>query len=333
MSLKEIARKTGTSISTVSRVLNHPDYSCKDPALSDAIWQAAKDLHYLPNSAARELRMGISPVESPFMTDIFLTRFESMEQDHFFLELFQCIKEELLRQQCLLGDMLNPMDILALGEMISRKKDTGLIILGKCPEELLPRLKKRYRYLVGIDRNPTDFLYDEVICNGATAAQMAMEHLISLGHQNIAYIGDCTYEARYTGYYQSHLSHNLPINHANIHPTRQTEEEGFQIMKQILSAKDRPTAVFCANDSTALGVLRAIRQSKKRGYLPSVISIDNISAAERTNPMLTTIDIPKKEMSHLALSLLLDQRTGQHSQPVRTELPCRLVVRESCHLI
>lgn len=350
MSLKKIAELAGTSVSTVSRVLNHPEHTCNEPGLSEKIWGIADSLHYLPNTAARNLRLGTTSPSAPFTVDIFLTRFDSMDKDMFFRELFLSIQEDLLQEGCLLGEVLNSMDIMALESQdrssenipynstapvrspafIREKKDTGLIILGKCPQELVPLLKKRYNYIAGIDRNPTDYEYDEVICNGTTAAEKAMEYLISLGHRDIAYIGDCTYESRYIGYYQALLNHKIPLNYLNIHPADQTTEQGFQIMSDILNAPRRPSAIFCANDATALGVLSALRQSKKRGYLPSIISIDNINDSQKTTPMLTTIDIPKREMGHLAITLLLDRKNGRHQENVRLELPCRLIERESC---
>lgn len=351
MSLKEIAKMTGTSPATVSRVLNHPEHHCNEPGLSERIWEATAKLQYVPNTTARNLRLGSKPAESPFVVDILLTRFDSLDEDAFFLELFQYIKEELLNTGCLLGEILHSVDITNLGNpdkeflhipykttasgsgqaaLVTPKKNTGLIILGKCPSMLIPMLRKRYSCMTGIDRNPTEYDYDEVICNGMTAAEKAVEYLISLGHKNIAYIGDCTYEARYIGYYQTLLNHKLPLNHINVHPTSQTMQEGYQVMLSIIQEKERPTAIFCANDSTALGVLQALKQHKKKGYLPSVISIDNINDSQKTSPMLTTIDIPKKEMSHLALTLLLDRKNGRHEENVRLELPCRLIERESC---
>lgn len=355
MSIKKIAELAGTSISTVSRVLNNPQHHCHNKGLEEKIWQIASELHYTPNSYARDLRKGTQNTESPYVVDIYLTRFESMEQDTFFRELFQSIKEELLENNCALGKILNAADIATLGQenkpavpipyqshfmaqkepklsLIREKKNTGLIILGKCPANLIPLLKKRYRHIAGIDRNPTDYQYDEVVCNGATAAEMAMEYLISLGHTNIAYIGDCTYESRYIGYYQTLLKHRLPLNHTNVYPTNQTAEEGARAMSAILKSPQRPTAIFCANDTTALGVLKTMKTSPKKGYVPSVISIDNIMESEKTEPMLTTIHIPKREMGHLALSLLLDRKAGKHKESVRTELPCRLIIRDSCYL-
>lgn len=336
MSLKEIARRAGTSVSTVSRVLNQSGYQCSDPDLEERIWSISKEIQYVPNPAARNLKRGAgSKQEEIFLFDIFLTRFPSLDQDEFFHELYDALKRELLRQNCLCGRFLTLPDITPIvngSSAISPKERqaSGIILLGKCPTELVEPLRSQYHYLVGIDRNPTDFDYDEVICNGTSAAVMAMEHLISLGHKKIAYIGDCSYEARYVGYYQSLLSHNLPLDHSNIYPTSQTRQEGMRIMQGILQKEERPSAIFCANDSTALGVFDCLKKHRRKGYVPSVISIDNIQESQRTKPMLTTINIPKTEMAHHAVALLIDQVRGRHQEVVRIELPCRLILRESC---
>lgn len=352
MSLKKIAEMTGTSISTVSRVLNHPEHRCNSPLLYEQIWKAAAAIKYTPNTSARSLRLGTSPLEDIFVIDIFLTRFDSMDKDIFFKELYQYVKEDILKNGCALGKLLHSVDVLKLENEVASatqipfkpihapgtyknpsatsKKNSGLIILGKCPSKLIPVLQNQYSYIAGIDRNPTDYAYDEVICNGITAAEKAMDYLIRLGHRNIAYIGDCSYETRYIGYYQTLLHHKLPLTHANVHPTNQTLEEGYHAMRVILTQANRPSAIFCANDSTALGVFKALKEQKKKNYLPSIISIDNIESSQNTVPSLTTIDIPKQEMAHLALMLLLDRKNRNHSKPVRLELPCRLIERESC---
>ena len=278
---------------------------------------------------------------------VFITGATGVGKTTILLQLYDILKEKLKLKIVLTSTI--GMNAINLGgvtihrfsgintqtdiDYIKTIKDTGLIILGKCPLELIPVLKKRYVAVSGIDRNPTDHLYDEVVCNGATAAQKAIEYLLSLGHTNIAYIGDCTYESRYIGYYQTLLQHKISLNHNNIYPTNQTEQEGFDTMNVILSSENKPTAIFCANDCTALGVLKALKKSRKRGYIPSVISIDNIDMAQTTTPMLTTIDIPKQEMAHFAINLLLDRKKGMHTNNVRIELPCNLVIRESCSYV
>lgn len=335
MSLKKIAKISGASISTVSRVLNQPDYKCQDENLQNRIWEAARKLQYVPNAAARQLKTGQAAKETPKRIDVFLTRFQKLDEDMFFKELYDILREILLQQKCSLYQLLTLPDMIERSQNIARfhpaeESSDGLIMLGKCPAELLPFLKKQYQHLVGIDRNPTNFDYDEVFCDGSLAAGMAMDYLISLGHKKIAYIGDCSYEARYIGYHQSLMTHKLPLDYSHIYQTYQTRQEGRQSMQSILEKKDRPTAIFCANDSTALGVLDVLKGHQKKGYLPSVISIDNIREAETTVPMLTTINIPKREMAHHAVALLLDRIHGGHHENVRIEMQGQLVIRDSC---
>ena len=83
MSIKKIAELAGTSPATVSRVLSDPGHHCQTPGLSETIWRIAKELHYLPNAAAQELRKGSTSRPSPFSVDIFLTRFDSLNKDPF----------------------------------------------------------------------------------------------------------------------------------------------------------------------------------------------------------------------------------------------------------
>ena len=165
-----------------------------------------------------------------------------------------------------------------------------------------------------------------MVCDGAKAAAMAVEHLLELGHRKIAYIGDCSYESRYVGYCESLIRHNLPLNYRVIFPTDQSEEAGFQAMEKLL-AGDEVTAVLCANDISAVGALRAAKGRRGKGVC--VIAIDDIDQAQETRPMLTTVRIPREDMAHMAVALLKDRMAGGHRECLRVELPCRIMHRES----
>ena len=162
---------------------------------------------------------------------------------------------------------------------------------------------------------------------------MAVEYLLELGHKKIAYIGDCNMEARYTGYYECLLNRKIPMTYDYVVPTSQTREEGYRAFEKIAALDKPPTAVFCANDITALGFLQAMKEKngrkKKDVYRPAVIAIDDIEEASRVTPMLTTVQIPKEDMAHLAVLTLRDRLQGGHRECLRLELPCHLMVRES----
>ena len=172
MSIKKIAELANTSPATVSRVLNDPEHICHDPELAKRIWEIAGRLNYLPNSAARELRKGKPQLATSLTIDLFLTRFDSLDIDPFFYELFQFLQDVIQKNRCLLGNILSTADIMKLESnstpgivpykttehllhektnhcpaFIPRKENTGLIILGKCSPELIPALKKRYAYV------------------------------------------------------------------------------------------------------------------------------------------------------------------------------------------
>jgi DNA-binding LacI/PurR family transcriptional regulator len=171
---------------------------------------------------------------------------------------------------------------------------------------------------------------DEVICNGKRIASCAVNYLVSLGHENIGYVGVCHNEARYRGYLETMQENNLDIDMAYIIETRQNEEEGFEAMRQFMESGKCPTGIYCSNDITAIGMLRYLNKHKNRYYMPSIISSDGIEEAQYTTPMLTTVQVSREEMGKFALYLLLDRLRGGHSGIVKIELECKLVVRDSC---
>lgn len=336
MSIKKIAELTGASPSTVSRVLNHPDYQCQNPAMTEQIRQTARKLNYVPNPNARNLKLGASGSEclsKSYVIDILLARYDSLDKDPFFSELFRCIETELLKTNCSIGKIWNVSDITSNKNDTKKQAADGLIILGKCPFDIVDKMMHRFSGIIAIDRNPMDYKIDEVICNGSKAAFMAIEYLIGLGHTKIAYIGDCNMEARYMGYYECLTSHHIPLTYNYIIPTNQTKGDGYRAFHEIKSNDKLPTAVFCANDITAIGFLSAMKESngrkRKQIYTPAVISIDDIHEASNISPLLTTVRIPKEDMAHFAILTLLDRLKKGHRESVRLELPCQLMIRES----
>ena len=206
----------------------------------------------------------------------------------------------------------------------------GLIIIGRCNPLALKKLNQKYRSVVSVNRNSTNYEVDEVLCDGKKIAQMAVEHLISLGHRNIGYIGGCRNEDRYVGYLDTLKKNNLDVIPEYVVETDQTEREGYEAMEKLLKSEDCPTGIYCANDITAVGILKYLRKCRNLYFTPSIIASDDIEEAQFTKPMLTTVGLPKEEMGRFALYLLLDRMKGGHSGVVRMELSGKLLVRNSC---
>ena len=114
--------------------------------------------------------------------------------------------------------------------------------------------------------------------------------------------------------------------------TRQETESAFlSLMENKRAGKTDFSAIFCANDYTAIRVLELLKKQKPGvRHSISVISIDDIEDAQNTSPFLTTIRIPRQEMAHMAVMVLLDRIQKGHSDVMRIEFSGRLINRDSC---
>ena len=345
MSIKKIAEKAGVSPATVSRVLNNPNYKCSVSGLRDKIWKTAIEMNYVPNEAARNLKRGVSAKqEKTWYINILMTRTDSSTTDPFFAELLRVIESEIHDKNCILSKVWymsvfsddrkcrrENLDRLIDGmyDEVEGKRD-GLIIIGRCNKEALKKLNKKYKSVVSVNRNSTNYEVDEVLCDGEKIAAAAVEYLISLGHKNIGYIGQCHSEDRYNGYLETLKKHDLDVIPEYVIETKQTEAEGYEAMEKFFQSDDMPTGIYCANDISAIGMLKCLNKFRNRYYMPSIISSDDIQEAQFTRPMLTTVSLPKEDMGKFALYLLLDRLKGGHSGIVRMELEGRLMIRNSC---
>ena len=189
-SIKEIAKKAGVSPSTVSRVLNNPDYHCSDAAKRDRIWKAAIELNYTPNAAAQNLRKGKnSTLEKTYYIHILMTRAERNHTDPFYSELLHVVESQIHRHSCILANVWYMSNFSnekqckkinldqAVKELYAEteEKCDGLIIIGKCTASALSTLGLYFKNIVSINRNPTNHQIDEVTCDGSKIATLAVE--------------------------------------------------------------------------------------------------------------------------------------------------------------
>lgn len=344
MSIKEIARLCKTSTATVSRVLNNPDYKCADPELKKRIWATAGKYDYVPNEAARRLKMSKSGAEKVHHINIILTRIGADETDPFYNELLGMVSTELYQHLCVMSNLWY-MPYFAPDKKYGKKETfenldkileqtrenaDGLIIMGKCKREVLETLKDRFKSTVLIVRNHADYGVDEVLLDGNQVASTALEYLISLGHKKIGYIGDCRFDECFSGYMKTMEQHKIPINMDYIIEAPRSEAGGYEAMEQILHMSDRPTAIFCLVDAIAIGALKRLNKRKNKLYMPSVIACDGIEDGKYISPMLTTVESPKEDMARLAVILLLNRLEKGHKSPARIIVDGKLVIRESC---
>ncbi len=182
------------------------------------------------------------------------------------------------------------------------------------------------------NQHPGEFVHSVMIDNVA-GSRAATEHLIGLGHRRIAYLGDrFGYQSdaeRFAGYRKALGRAGIPVAEELVVHGDGKAEAAMTAMAALLGAAEPPTAVFCYNDMTALGALRAVRTAGLS--VPQDISLagfDDLFIASYTEPPLTTVRQPMRRMGALAMENLLKLMAGQESAD-RIKVSAELVIRES----
>ncbi|WP_423182778.1 LacI family DNA-binding transcriptional regulator [Arthrobacter sp. NyZ413] len=213
---------------------------------------------------------------------------------------------------------------------------SGMIVVTSAfsAAELEPFHRRQIPIVVIDPLNPPQ---GEVVSVGASnwaGGKAATAHLLGLGHRRIAYVGgpeaaECN-QARLHGYMAALMADGVAVEESYIFSGAFRPENGVAGMKSILQLQPRPTAIFAASDSIALGILAEARRQKVR--IPedmSVVGFDGTYQAEESVPPLTSVSQPLQEMGRAALRFVMRQLRGDTLDSHRVELATHLVVRES----
>jgi LacI family transcriptional regulator len=333
--LEEVARLAGVSRSTVSRVVNdHPNVRAKT---KERVWEAIRKSGYQPNVVARSLVTNrtqiIGMVIPEAVTKVFTEPFfplllrgatEVCNTHHYQLLLSLFTDPEDQEEDC--------QRVLCSGYL-----DGVIVASSSLDDPLIPNVLHSGIPLVSIGRHPGKQVH-YVDSDNVGGARMAVEHLIRLGHRQIAIItgrlGMVAGQDRLEGYRQALLAHGIPVKDALIAEGDFSERSGMMVMQQLLPAS--PTAVFACNDIMAIGALKALRAVGLQ--VPqdvALVGFDDTPIASVIEPALTTVRQPIERMGSLAADLLLDllktpSDSGEEASAQRIILPTELVIRASC---
>lgn len=344
VTLKDIARKANVSISTVSRIINDDKTKPASPETAETVWRIVRELGYIPNQNARKLVYNQADSNELIKTKAIGCIFTSVRDtynDPFFSAITRGIQAEASKRGYIIGYAYSSCNMTqsALYNNLTSNPVDGAIIMGRFNTDFLQFLKLNLKNLVYTGLNFVDGGFDEVICDAYQAAKTGVEHLVSLGHCKIGFLGsvpgrdaiDVLNEHRFAGYKDTLAKHSLEYNEDCVFNIELNTEAAYLGMKRLLLGKMQPTAIFCANDLVAIGAMKAIHEAGLK--IPAdiaIIGIDDIDLAAYVRPALSTVRVPKEELGKFAVKILIDRIEGGHELPVRLDLPFELIVRESC---
>lgn len=334
--IKEIAKRAGVSIGTVSNYLNAPDKVAEKSR--EAIRQAIEDVGYHPRAAARSLksnhtyRLGLVPVIS-------LEDNLSMEpSDNAFLEFLAAANASAAENGygILLHAATSQAKVLSIYKnLVGEKNVDGILLMGMQPNDVrVNYLLDQHFPFVSFGRTENNPNHPWVDVDGAEGIVAAVDHLAELGHQSIGYITPpnglmCTRD-RWEGYSRAMAAHTLPIREDLVVTGDFSEKSGQLAMHLLLDLPQPPTAVIAANDLCAFGAMRALSM---RGLVPgkevSIVGFDDIRQAAHWHPSLTTISQPLRRLGFIATQMLIDIIKGKSDVETQVVLKPQLIVRQS----
>ncbi len=329
----DVARLANVSRTTVSFVLNDVPGVKITEETRQRVLRAARELEYYPASSARALASGktrriglvLGEGQDRLSADAFLPAFlqgitASVRRRGYRLVLQMA--EDVSSREAYMG-------------LIHEQQIDGLILSGpRSDDHLLQELAERYFPMVLHGRLP-GAPFPCVDIDNEAGAQLAVEHLIHLGHRQIGFISNAPLthsgaQERFTGYERALTKHGIPLNYDWVQYASFLPETGHAAMQALLKLPTPPNAVFAAGDVIALGAMSAVHAAGLA--VPdhvALVGFDDIFLAAYAHPPLTTIRVPAYGLGWTAAELLIaliegDQEVGS------VILDTELVVRDSC---
>ena len=324
MNIKEVARLAKVSTATVSRTINGSDKVT--PETSERVRRAIEQLGFYPNTWARALGSGRSSLYGLIISDI---------TNPFFPELVKSFEDIAVQngQEVLVANTnYDPARAeLCVRRMLQRKVDGVAMMTSEMDPRFITEFQNREIPLVFLDTGNAQKLTSNILVDYASGIDAAVEHIIGLGHTEIAFIsGPVTLrsavirrEAFIGCLKRTGLGAGL------MEQGNHKVDGGHEAMTRLLNRKKRPTAVLTSNDMTAIGALGAIHEKGLR--VPediSLVGFDDIQITAFTQPALTTVRLSRDEIARVAFRALYSVRQGD-GKGAEYRVVTRLVLRGS----
>ena len=327
VTIRDVARRAGVSTATVSRALANPDRVAA--ATRAAVISAIAETGFTPNASARSLRARSTKMVLALLPGI---------GNSFYTPILNAVEEvlSLAGYGMIMGDTRMDhareahYDLLVRGGQV----DGVMLLTGRLPHPSFAELDATVPITLICNDIPGTKNLPVIEIDNHEAAQVVVRHLIDLGHCRIGHAVGPTDNveavSRLAGYRSAHGEAGITVDESIVWQGAFSFDAGVRVAHQFLTHRDRPTAMFTANDEMAMGFIRTVKDAGL--HVPadvSVVGFDDIEFARYFDPALTTMHQPRAELGRLAAESILARMAGTSHGPLRTRLKCTLMVRDS----
>src|SRR5271154_4312251 len=330
MNISVVAARARVSTATVSRVVNGT--AKVSPETAERVREAIETLNFYPDISARTLGSGRSGLYGLIISDITNPYFPEL------VKAFEDIAVEHGQDVLIANTDYDPKRMEAcVIRMLQRKVDGVAIMTSEMEDRLIHTFSHRQIPTIFMDTPKGMKGLNTVRVDYEDGVKQAMEHLFAFGHRRIAFISGplalSSAQVRAQAFERSLRRHCLRGESHLMQEGDHRVEGGHAAMQRILQSGKPPTAVLASNDLTAIGAMGAIREAGLR--IPediSVIGFDDIELSTYTQPALTTLQVPRRELAAIAFRSLFrgrDAVVGKPAAKLEHVIQPRLIVRHS----
>lgn len=340
MNSKEIAKLAGVSRATVSRVINNS--ANVQPETRERVMEVIKKNNYVPIEHARMLAGKVTKVIGMFIVDIETEDAEArVSNSTYFSQFVNSVVDRAKKYgyNVLVSIVGSKKDFENVKNQFLNKSIAGGIFIGeKNDDQQIKELMKFNLKMAVVDSLPinSDGSSNCITVNmdNMGGAYKATQYLINLGHKRIAHLsgdlGKLSGTLRLEGYRQALEDAGIEIDYSLIAMGTFSEISGYKETKKLLE-RQKPTAIFVANDSMALGAMRAIKEmSYKIPQDISVIGFDDIEVSKYVSPALTTMGSSLFNMASICVENLVTSIESEANYEAEFTVPVELIERQSC---
>ena len=332
--IREVAKKAGVSITTVSRILNSDDSFYVSKSTKEKFLKVIKQLNYERKKNKNRISQSNISVIKCFDEKI-------ENEDPYFVSL-KINLENILKKKVSkvkFFDLEEIEKLIKYNEISNFSLTDAVIFIGETSKEKLKFFKSLNENIICVDVYDTDNITDYIKFDMRNSVEIVLNYIFKLNHKKIGLlVGRNKIVKNLVDFREKYFKEIMVKNGLYREEYLQigdfSMESGYIMMKEILKLEDRPTAVFCGNDSIAMGAYKAIRENKLK--IPediSIIGFNDLKLSQYSIPPLTTIKIDTKLIAQETVNSLIELLEGKRDYHKKVFLPIELIERESCQRI